>query len=160
MAPERFNRKSKETGPEADVYSLGATLYEALSGDAPFHADNVLDLVEKIRRGNPPPPKAHAGCPEDVKAICSKALARHPEDRYATCAALALDLDRVLAGRPMEGRRGSAAEVLQDFARERPLLLLAVTGSVVVLALVTTVVSATRARSGPAPTLVPPTPAP
>ncbi|HEY1188896.1 MAG TPA: serine/threonine-protein kinase [Gemmata sp.] len=82
MAPEQA-RDSKDVGPAADVYSLGAIMYFMLTGKAPFHADSVTDLLIKVVMEPPVPPRAlRPDVPEDVEAVCLKCLAKAPADRF------------------------------------------------------------------------------
>ncbi|MDY3560538.1 serine/threonine-protein kinase [Gemmata sp. JC673] len=83
MAPEQA-RDSKEVGPAADVYSLGAILYFMLTGTAPFHADSVTDLLIKVVMEPPVPPRARrADVPADLEELCLRCLAKAPADRFA-----------------------------------------------------------------------------
>jgi tetratricopeptide (TPR) repeat protein len=115
LAPEHIARA--EIGPPADIYALGATLYEALSGDPPFKKETVFALFEAIQKGNPPPPPLPAGAPADLGRIALRALAREPARRYLTATAMADDLDRVLGGKPIVGRRSTASEIARAHPR-------------------------------------------
>lgn len=105
MAPEQAAGKASQISTRSDIYSLGAILYELLTGRAPFEGTlaEVLDQVqqrepESIRRRNA---KIH----RDLVTICAKAMAKRPEDRYASAKALAEDLDRFASGEPILARR-------------------------------------------------------
>ncbi|MHC5018586.1 MAG: serine/threonine-protein kinase [Planctomycetota bacterium] len=110
----------------ADVYALGATLYESLALRPPFEADSLYGLLAKIQREPPPPLRAVAGAvPADLEVITLKCLEKRAEDRYATAAALAEDLEAFGAGRPISARPPSAARRLSGALRKRRGLVLA-----------------------------------
>ncbi|MCI0700264.1 MAG: protein kinase [Planctomycetia bacterium] len=88
MAPEQA-RDSKEVGPPADVYALGAVLYFILTGQPPFHGDNVTDLLIKVVMEQPVPPRTrNPEVPDDLEVLCLKCLAKLPTDRFSDALAL------------------------------------------------------------------------
>jgi hypothetical protein len=92
MAPEQAKGAREEIGPSCDIYSLGVILYELLTRQLPFTGD-TYSLLAKVMTEEPPPPSQH--CPqvdEQLEAICLKALAKNPSDRFATMADLAAAL--------------------------------------------------------------------
>ena len=104
MAPEQAG--GGPVGPTADVYALGAILYECLTGRPPFAAENPLDAVFQVVSDEPVPPRhVRAGIPRDLEAVCLKCLEKDPRRRYPTAAALADDLDRFLRFDPVAARR-------------------------------------------------------
>jgi tetratricopeptide (TPR) repeat protein len=104
-----------------DVYSLGATLYAVVLGRPPFQEDSVLETVQSVVASEPPAPrKLNPRLHRDVETILLKALRKTPAQRYATAADLAADLDRFLAGEPIEARPLSAPVRLLHRLRRRP----------------------------------------
>jgi hypothetical protein len=88
-----------------DVYGLGATLYHALTGVAPFEGDNLQELVSLVQTTDPRRVRARRpDVPADLEAVVHKCLEKEPKDRYASAADLAADLDRFAAGRPVAAR--------------------------------------------------------
>ncbi|HEX5272641.1 MAG TPA: protein kinase, partial [Gemmataceae bacterium] len=102
MAPEQAGGQGNEAGPAADVYSLGALLYAMLTGRPPPVGVSLAAVLEQVRSRDPVPPRRlQPAVPRDLNTICLKCLRKDPRKRYASAAALADDLDRFLAGRPV-----------------------------------------------------------
>ena len=99
MPPEQARGQSDLVGPASDVYGLGATFYELLTGRNLFQAASVSDMLVLIAKSNPQPPtKLQPQMPSDLEDICMKCLEKEPGRRYQTAASLPEDLRRFLNG--------------------------------------------------------------
>jgi WD40 repeat protein len=106
MAPEQVEGRARPVGPAADIYSLGAILYEMLTGRPPFLAETPVDTILQVLSDAPAlPSRLQSKVPAELEAVCMKSLHKDPRQRYASAEALAEDLDRFLAGTPTEAGR-------------------------------------------------------
>jgi serine/threonine-protein kinase len=102
MSPEQATGALEELGPASDVYSLGATLYYVLTGRAPFDGNDAGEVLRQVQRGALTPPRQVVpDVPRPLEAVCLKAMAMRPAERYPTPRALVDDLERWLAEEPV-----------------------------------------------------------
>jgi hypothetical protein len=133
MAPEQAAGRTKEVGPAADIYALGAIFYELLTGRPPFRAPTALQTLEQVKSANPvAPSRLVPSTPRDAETIALKCLQKEPGRRYAAADELAEDLRRFRAGEPIRARRVRTAERLWLWSRRNPVVA-GLTGSVAVL---------------------------
>jgi serine/threonine protein kinase/tetratricopeptide (TPR) repeat protein len=132
MAPEQI--RSEKPSPAADVYGLGAVLYECLTGQTPSRAATPFDTLLVTLHKDPERPRVlNSRLARDLETICLKCLEKEPQRRYASAGALADDLERWLRGEPVRARRVSPFGRAWRWCRRNPViagLLLAVTGGV------------------------------
>jgi len=113
MAPEQAAGRTKEIGPAADIYALGAILYECLTGRPPFRAATPLNTLMQVIADDPALPRQlNPDVPRDLDAICSKCLHKDPQRRYSSAAEIAADLSRFLDGEPISAERPSLLDRL------------------------------------------------
>jgi len=119
MSPEQALGQSKVVNFTSDVYSLGAILYDALTGHPPFRG-STLEILEQVCNNKPEPPRsAKVDIPLDLQMVCLKCLEKDQRDRYASAQALADDLRRILANVPIQ-RKSWPLRLLRG-ARRRPI---------------------------------------
>jgi tetratricopeptide (TPR) repeat protein len=116
MSPEQAQGSEPIDG-RSDVYALGVTLYEALTGEVPFRGAPHLVLAQVVREEPRPPRQLHDDIPRDLETVCLKALAKEPARRYPTASAMGEDLRRWLRGEPIKARPATAAERLWRWSR-------------------------------------------
>lgn len=124
MAPEQASGRTKDLGPACDIYSLGAILYECLTGRPPFKGATPMETLDQVRSREPAPPRSlQPSVPLDLETICLKCLHKDAAQRYSSAGALADDLDRYLGNRPILARRAGVFERSVKFSRRNPLLV-------------------------------------
>ncbi|NQT15878.1 MAG: serine/threonine protein kinase, partial [Planctomycetes bacterium] len=147
MAPEQAAGHTKEVGPLADVYSLGAILYETLTGRPPFKASTVVETLQQVTSQDPvPPTRFQTAVPRDLETICLKCLEKDASKRYATAGELADDLRRFLEGVPITARPVSTTEHVWRWARRNKAIAASLAG-IALLLLATTIGSMIAAGS-------------
>jgi hypothetical protein len=113
MAPEQAEGGADAVGPAADVYALGAILYEVLTGQPPYRGAGMGDILAQVRRGPPPSPgQVRRGVQRALEAVCLKAMVRSPGDRYAGAREVAREVECFLADLRQLLRTGIALDRL------------------------------------------------
>jgi eukaryotic-like serine/threonine-protein kinase len=156
LAPELAAGRAHEATVLADIYALGAVLYECLAGRPPFSAGTTAALLRKIIEEEPPSLRRAKGSAasgathHDLETICLKCLEKEPGRRYASAGALADDLARWRRGEPIHARPTTAGERVVKWAKRRPLIAVLSAGliAVGVAGLIGVLVELHRARAG------------
>lgn len=121
MAPEQSMVPRQPVGPLADVYALGAILYELLAGRPPFTGETPLATVLQVLHNEPTPLNSlRPDVPTDLETVCHQCLRKEPRQRYGSALELAEDLRRFLGDDPIRARPVRATEKLWRWVRRRP----------------------------------------
>jgi serine/threonine protein kinase len=142
MAPEQASGQAHGVGPPADIYALGAILYELITGRPPFRGATPLETVIQVTNDEPvPPTQLQPKCPRDLETICLKCLQKDARKRYATAGESADDLERFLKAEPIFARPIGRIERGWRWMVRNPVtsLLLAALALVLIVSFVTVV---------------------
>ena len=116
MSPEQAEGRLDEVGPHSDIFSLGAVLYELLTGVAPFEAESYPDVLQRLRDDVPVSiVKQRPDVPRDLETICLKCLEKLPADRFQSADELANELTRFVAGQPIASSRPSRLRKIRNW---------------------------------------------
>lgn len=118
-APEQA--RGERVDRRADVYGLGATLFQLVTGSPPYRASSIADLLRQVEAGPPSSARrVNRDLPRDLATVLEHALATRPLERYSSCADLAQDLEALVSGAPIAVRRRGALARVASWARRRP----------------------------------------
>ncbi len=121
MAPEQARGENRDLTPAADVYSLGAMLYELLGGRKPFAADDLVGLLKQVTDAAPPTLRSLVpSLDRDLETVVMRCLEKSPADRYASAAEFADDLDRWQRGEPVKARPAGVVRRILKWTKRRP----------------------------------------
>ncbi|QVL30298.1 protein kinase [Telmatocola sphagniphila] len=135
MAPEQALGEAKRVGPPADIYALGAILYEVLTGRPPFRGATILETLDQVRSREPVSVRElNPAVPKDLETICLKCLNKEPGNRYGSGTELAEDLNRYLSGETIYARPAGRIEKFGRWCRRDPYL--AATGAFAIVAMI------------------------
>jgi serine/threonine-protein kinase len=146
MSPEQARGDLSQLGPRSDVYSLGATLYCLLTGRPPFAGDDLGAILRAVQQGEFRPPRSlDMTIDPALDAVCLKAMALRPEERYPTSKVLAEDIERCMADEPIWAWREPFSRRVRRWTRRNrtavwtaaAAVLMALAGTVTVLAVQT-----------------------
>jgi serine/threonine protein kinase len=147
MAPEQARDPTRAV-IESDVYSLGATLYEAITGRPPFRAETLVGALEQIEKLEPLRPRRfNPALDRDLETICLKCLEKEPDGRYRSAGLMADDLRRYLDHKPITVRRSGPIDWTRKWVRRNPSLAALVSVTVLLVFAVVTAIQTERLRN-------------
>ncbi|MGC3992199.1 MAG: serine/threonine-protein kinase [Chthoniobacteraceae bacterium] len=134
LSPEQAGGQMDDVSAACDIHAIGVILYECLSGRQPFQADTLQETLLRIREQKPTPLRAtQPELPRDIETICMKCLEKDQSRRYLSAQDLAADLERCLAGEPIQARRPSRAGQLTRWIQRHPRMALVYAASLVLM---------------------------
>jgi serine/threonine-protein kinase len=147
MSPEQAEGDLERLGPRSDVYSLGATLYHLLTAKSPFAGDAV-HVIPRVQRGDFPRPRAvDPSIDPALEAVCLKAMALQPGDRYGSCRVLAEDVERWMADEPVTAWREPRVRAARRWMRRHRTAVTATAVAAVVALAALSVLAAVQTRN-------------
>ncbi|MFM9963051.1 MAG: protein kinase domain-containing protein [Planctomycetaceae bacterium] len=134
MPPEQAAGHLEQLGPACDIYSLGATLYHLLTGQAPLKGVPIVDLLKRVIAGDIPSPKSlNPRVPAALNAVCQKAMSRAITDRYAAASDIGKDLEAWLADKPVSAFPEPLLVRVRRWSRQHPALVSSVTAAALMM---------------------------
>ncbi len=135
MAPEQARGQKDAIGTPADIYALGAILYETLTGRPPFEGETAMETLQQVMSNDPLPPRhLNRHIPRDLEIICLKCLHKEPARRYRSAAELADDLRRQVAGESIQARPTGTMERGLRWLRRHPVVARTLVAGLVLVA--------------------------
>ena len=129
MAPEQALGKTREISTASDIYSLGAILYQLLTGRPVFEGGTPLETLRLVAESDPmPPSKLNRGVPQDLETICLKCLEKSPDQRYASARELAEEIERFLSCEPILARPAGGLRRTWTWSQRNPWVFAAALG--------------------------------
>jgi len=148
MSPEQARGEMASLGAATDIYSLGATLYDVLTGQPPIQGRSAAEVLESVRQGKwQPARQVNASTPAALDAVCRKAMALKPEDRYDSALSLSADVDRWLADEPVSAYREPWAVRIGRWGRRHRQLVTAAAVLLVASVVLSVVVAVNREQA-------------
>ena len=150
LSPEQAAGKQAALGPGSDVYSIGALMYELLTGRPPFLSNSLQETLSRIQSDEPVSPRAlNPALHQDLETICLKCLQKEPEHRYDSALGLAMDIKRHLSDQPVLARPPSTRYLLKKFIvrNKWPVILGATVAALTLAGLIGTSLGLRRALS-------------
>ena len=148
MPPEQASGDLDQISAQSDVYSLGATLYELLTGKPPFGAANVWETIKQVKESEAVAPRTlNPSVPADLETICLKCLQKEPARRYLTAQELVEELQRYLAGEPILARPVGPVERLWRWCRRNPRIAGSIAATFLILLAAVVVSNVFRSRA-------------
>lgn len=122
MSPEQARGESKRVDRRTDIYSLGVVLFELLTGERPFRGDTRMLIYQLLSEDAVSPRKLNEKVPKDLETICLRCLEKEPAKRFATADELASELDRYLAGLPIQSRQITRLDRAWRWCKRNPVV--------------------------------------
>ncbi|MEK7469225.1 MAG: serine/threonine-protein kinase [Planctomycetota bacterium] len=147
MSPEQARGSRGKPDHRTDIYSMGAVMYEGLTGRTAVPKDDIVVMVNHVINAHPEPPRSLlASIPEDAETICLKCLQKEPERRYQSAKELADDIDRFLQGKPIKARASTLLEKASRSAWMRPPALAGMAAGILAIVLAAWGIGRSRAH--------------